>query len=170
MRDGPDAAVMAQCGCQLPATTGAASCSPASQTSSWGAAGSEDQPNHRAQFCSNLSTQEWRLIPPLLLLLPHKIQRGGGLLPALTGEDLPNSRINPALSILWALAQLNHHFHTIKPKNSKHTIKKTFYNPMYTHTVDTSTPFALFFAFFEFKNPPVQGDSSLANIFSPYQL
>lgn len=94
--------------------------------------------------------------PTLLLLLPHKIQRGCGLLPASTGEDPPNAKINPALlSTLWALAQLNHHFHTIKPKISKHTIKKPFYNPMYTHTVDTSlTPFALFFfAFLNLRIP-----------------
>lgn len=123
MRDGPDAAMTGQGGSQLPATTAAASCSPVSQISSWGAAESEDQLSHRAQFCTNLSTQEWGLIPPLLLL-PHKIQRGCGLLTASTGEDPPNARVNPALlSTLWALAQLNHHFHTIKPKNSKHTIK-----------------------------------------------
>lgn len=115
--------------------------------------------------------QHWSLIPPLFLLLPHKIQRDCGLPPASTGGDLPNTRKIPALlSTLWALAQLNHHFHTIKPKHSKHTIKKPFYNPMYTHTVDTSTPFALFFPFFEFKNTPVQRDTSLANIFFPYQF
>lgn len=126
-----------------------APCPPTSQTSSWEAAGAEHQLSHRALFCSILSTQEWRLIPPLFLLLLYKIQRGCGLPPASTGEDLPNTGINPALlSTLWALAQLNHHFHTIKQKNSKHTIKKPFYNPMYTHTVNTSlTPFALFFVF-----------------------
>lgn len=128
----------------------AASCSLSScfQTSSWEAVGAEPS-SVRALFCSILNTQECRLIPPLFLLLLYKIQRGCGVPPASTGEDLPNTGINPALlSTLWALAQLNHHFHTIKQKNSKHTIKKPFYNPMYTHTVDTSlTPFALFFVF-----------------------
>lgn len=172
---GPDAAGMAQCGSQLPATT-AEPPAPVLLSPKRPPGGQQDQSisSDTELFYSSLSTQDWRLIPPLSLLLPHKIQRGCGFPPASTGEDLPNARINPALlSTLWASPQLNHHFHTIKPKNSKHTIKKPFYNPMYTHTVDTSlTPFALFFffCFFDFKNPPVQRDTSLANIFFPYQL
>lgn len=127
-------------------------CPPISQTSSWGAAGSGDQHSHRNQLF--LSTQECRLIPPLFLLLPPRFR---GAVDSHKPQQVRTSlHQNKSSTIVHTvgIGTAEPPFHKIKPKNSKHTIKKPFYNPMYTHTVDTSlTPFALFFSFLNLKIP-----------------
>lgn len=79
----PDAAGMAQCGSQLPATT-AEPPAPVLLSPKRPPGGQQDQSisSDTELFYSSLSTQDWRLIPPLSLLLPHKIQRSCGLPPA----------------------------------------------------------------------------------------
>lgn len=104
---GPDAAVVAQCGLssqppqqQPPAPL---SCFPNLLLRGSSIRGSAQSQSSVLQQFEHSGVQA---NPTTAFTYSPKIQRGYG--PASTGEDLPNTRINPAL--LWALAQLNHHF------------------------------------------------------------